>query len=358
MMTKEIEGRSSEETGIDSTSRRSLALHGGLIGALNVVAWVILLVSVAPQYPKMLALGVLAFTFGLRHAFDADHISAIDNTVRKLLQVNQRRKPIGVGFYFSMGHSTVVALLALGLAIAASQVRSELPVLQSIGSVLSTLLSGAFLYVIGLLNLAVLLGIVVLFKRMRGGTWEEAEVERQLQHGGLMTRLLGSRWEVVRHDWQMYPVGFLFGLGFDTASEVALLAISATAAAQRLPIVVVMALPLMFAAGMSVMDTLDGAFMSTAYTWAFSDPLRKVYYNLTVTGLSVFVALGVGTIEFAQVLAGQLKLRSPFWSALQNLSFSSLGYGIVIVFVLTWLVSYLLWIWRVEHRWRNPLAGA
>ena len=355
-MARDRHDRLAASTGA-SSSWRSLALYGSLAGALNLLAWLVLLLGVAPRYPKMLGLGVLAFTFGLRHAFDADHISAIDNTVRSLMQLNRRRKPVGVGFYFSLGHSSVVALLALALVIATLQIRSRLAVLRVVGNVFGALISGVFLYAIGLLNLAVLLSVVDLFRRMRSGAWEASEVEQHLQQGGLMTRLFGSRWAFLRREWQMYPIGFLFGLGFDTASEIALLAISATAAAERMPGAVVMALPLLFAAGMCLMDTLDGAFMSNAYTWAFADPLRKVYYNLTVTGLSVFVALGIGTIEFAQVIAGQLKLNGGIWSALANLSFARLGYGIVLVFVLTWLVSHVLWIWQIERRWRRPVAG-
>ncbi len=337
--------------------RRSLARFGGALGGLNVAAWAILLLWVAPGYPELAGLGVLAYTFGLRHAFDADHISAIDNTTRKLMQAG-RRRPLAVGLYFSLGHSTVVTLLALVLAVAVRLVQSHLPMLQSVGGIVGTLVSGAFLYLIGIINLAVLVGVWGIARELREGRLDEARLEAQLQRRGLMARVLGGRWDLVRAEWHMYPVGFLFGLGFDTASEVALLAISATAATQRAPIVAVMVLPLLFAAGMCLMDTADGIFMATAYAWALADPVRKVYYNLTVTALSVFVALAVGTVEFAQVLAGQLRWTGGPWSVLRGLSFSSMGYAIVGVFVVTWAAAYALWKLRFERRWRGAAGGA
>jgi high-affinity nickel-transport protein len=339
-----------------SALRRGVGGYGLVVVLLNLVAWTLLLVRVAPGDPPMLGLGVLAFTFGLRHGFDADHISAIDNTVRKLMQTERRRRPLGVGFYFSLGHSTVVALLALALVVAEQSVQAHIPTLQHVGSVVGTLVSGAFLYIIGFLNLAVLASLFALFRQMRGGRVCEAEVDEQLLKRGLMTRLLGSRWDMVRRDWHMYPVGFLFGLGFDTASEVALLAIAATAASQHEPLLTVMVLPLLFAAGMSLMDTADGVFMAAAYSWAFSDPLRKVYYNLTVTTVSVFVALAVGTVEVMQVLAGELRLPGAFWSGLQHLNFGLLGYGIVGVFVATWAIAYLVWKLRVQRGWTEAAA--
>src|SRR6266851_3964068 len=244
----------------DQGERRRLAGLAGGVGLLHVAGWGLLL-AYGLGHPALLALGGLAYTFGLRHAFDADHISAIDNTTRKLLQ--EGRRPVAVGFFFSLGHSTVVLLIA-----------------------------GA----IGVMNLVILIDIVRMYRRRRSGRHDRDEVEHELATGGFMTRFFGRVFRVVEHSWQMYPVGFLFGLGFDTASEVALLAISAGAAAKGIPFLAVISLPLIFAAGMSLMDSADGAFMAKAYSWAFTSPMRKIFYNLTMTSLSVAVALFVGGV--------------------------------------------------------------
>jgi high-affinity nickel-transport protein len=329
--------------------RRSLARFGGVVGGLNLVAWAVLLGWVAAGYPKMVGLGVLAYTFGLRHAFDADHISAIDNTVRKLLRAG-RRPPVAVGTYFSLGHSTVVALLVAGLALAVRAVQADIPDLQRVGGVLGALVSAGFLYLIAAVNLAVFLGVWRLARRAATDGLDEAEVDEQLQRRGLMGRLLGGRWDLVRSEWHMYPVGLLFGLGFDTASEIALLAVSATAAAQRVSLAAVMALPLLFAAGMCLLDTADGIFMAGAYAWALADPLRRVHYNLTVTAMSVLVALTVGSVELGQVLAARLGWSGGVWAVVDRLDLGAMGYGIVGLFALTWAVSYGLWALRVQRQ--------
>jgi high-affinity nickel-transport protein len=329
---------------------------GGFFGAvalLHLVGWGALLIYGA-GHPALLGLGGLAYTFGLRHAFDADHISAIDNTTRKLLQ--ERKKPVGVGFFFSLGHSTVVFLIALLLGLAVKSlvqgVVSENGELRNIGGLIGTSVSGLFLIVIGVLNLLILLDIVRVYRRMKRGEYDRSSLQEELVAGGFMTRIFGRLFKFVGASWQMYPIGFLFGLGFDTASEVALLAISAGAAAQNLPFLAVVSLPLIFAAGMSLMDTTDGAFMSKAYAWAFSHPIRKVFYNLTVTGLSVFVALFVGVVELLQLFIGQLKLQGQPWDALGGLNFSNMGFIIVGAFLLTWVVSLAVFrLRRVEERW-------
>ncbi|HEX2647867.1 MAG TPA: HoxN/HupN/NixA family nickel/cobalt transporter, partial [Candidatus Dormibacteraeota bacterium] len=296
--------------------RQRIAGFFGGVGLLHIAGWGLLLVYGA-GHPGFLALGGLAYTFGLRHAFDADHISAIDNTTRKLLQSG--RRPMGVGFFFSLGHSTVVFLIAVALGLAVKWivqgVVSESGQLKNVGGVIGTSVSGSFLVLIGILNLVILLDIVRVYRKMRRGEFDRESLEHELVAGGLMTRLFGRLFGVIDHSWQMYPVGFLFGLGFDTASEVALLAISAGAAAQVVPFGAVISLPLIFAAGMSLMDTMDGAFMARAYSWAFSSPIRKVYYNLTVTSLSVFVALFVGVIELAQILIQVVGLRGGVFNA-------------------------------------------
>src|SRR5437660_5573941 len=321
----------------DRGERRRLAGFFGSVGLLHVAGWGLLLVYSA-SHPGFLALGGLACTVGLRHAFDADHISAIDNTTRKLLQ--QGDKPVGVGCFFSLGHSTVVFAIAVALGLAVKSLVQGVVggngELRSIGGAVGTLVSGGFLVLIGLMNLVILLDIVRVYRKMHRGEYTREGLETELVAGGLMTRSFGRMFRVVRHSWQMYPIGFLFGLGFDTASEVALLAISAGAAAQGLPFTAVISLPLIFAAGMTLMDTTDGAFMAKAYAWAFSNPIRKVFYNLTITGLSVFVAMFVGLVEVTQILIQVTHVSGGLWDALANLNFNAMGFIIVGAFVVTW----------------------
>jgi high-affinity nickel-transport protein len=343
----------------DAGERRRLGGLYGVVLLLHVVGWGALLVY-GVGHPALLGLGGLAYTFGLRHAFDADHISAIDNTTRKLLQ--ERKRPVSVGFFFSLGHSTVVLAIAviLGLAIKSvvESVVSDGGQLRNVGGLIGTSVSGVFLVVIGIVNLLVLLDILRVYGRMRRGVYDRDSLQHELTAGGLMTRIFGRLFKLVSQSWHMYPIGFLFGLGFDTASEVALLAISAGAAAQGLPFIAVVSLPVIFAAGMSLMDTTDGAFMAKAYAWAFSNPIRKVFYNMTVTGLSVFVALFVGGIELSQILIGQLRLRGAVFDAIGGLDFSSLGFVIVGAFVATWVVAFTIFkVRRVEERWTELVSG-
>src|SRR6266446_1359644 len=338
----------------DPGERRRLAGFFGSVGLLHIVGWGLLLLYGA-SHPGFLALGGLAYTFGLRHAFDADHISAIDNTTRKLL--HSGRRPVGVGFFFSLGHSTVVFLIAIALGLAVKWVVqgmvSDTGELRSLGGAVGTLVSGGFLILIGVLNLLVLLDIVRVYRKMQRGEYDRDGLEHELMTGGLMTRMFGRIFRIIDHSWQMYPVGFLFGLGFDTASEVALLAISAGAAAQGLPFGAVISLPLIFAAGMSLMDTMDGAFMSRAYSWAFASPIRKVFYNLTITSLSVFVALFVGVIELLQILIDVLKLHGGIFDAVANFDlFGSDGFVIVAVFVIAWGAAFVIYkVRRIDERW-------
>ncbi|HKW59949.1 MAG TPA: HoxN/HupN/NixA family nickel/cobalt transporter [Candidatus Dormibacteraeota bacterium] len=334
--------------------RNRLTAVFGAVGVLHAVGWGLLLLYGA-SHPGFLALGGLAYTFGLRHAFDADHISAIDNTTRKLLQSG--RKPVSVGFFFSLGHSTVVFLIAVALGLAVKWivqgVVSDNGQLRSIGGAVGTTVSGTFLVLIGILNLVILLDIVRVYRKMRRGEFDRDGLEHELISGGVMTRLFGRIFRVIEHSWQMYPVGFLFGLGFDTASEVALLAISAGAAAQGVPFGAVVSLPLIFAAGMSLMDTMDGAFMSKAYSWAFASPIRKVFYNLTVTSLSVFVALFVGLVELAQVVIDRLDLKGPLFQGIASFDLvGKLGYVIVAAFVVTWVAALVIYkVRHIDERW-------
>jgi high-affinity nickel-transport protein len=321
---------------------RRLGILGGLVALLHLVGWT-LFVWYARSNPALAGLGTLAYTFGLRHAFDADHIAAIDNTARKLLQ--DGRRSMGVGFFFSLGHSSIVLGLTAALAFATKAVGAKLPTLQSYGGVVGASVSGVFLVLIGLLNLAVLLDIFGVFRAMKRGRYDEEKLERRLLDQGLMSRVFFKRLgDKIDKSWKMYPLGVLFGLGFDTASEVALLAVAAGVATHHVPFLAVLSLPILFAAGMSLMDTIDGAFMSRAYGWAFSSPVRKVYYNMTVTSLSVVVALVIGGAELVQVLIN----RGP--------DLARLGYLVVGLFAATWIVSGVIWKVRgIERRWTAQL---
>ena len=339
--------------GLDRGERWRLAGLYSIIALMHLLGWGMLL-SVAAAHPSILGLGGLAYSFGLRHAFDADHIAAIDNTTRKLLQ--QRQRPVGVGFFFSLGHSTVVFLIALALGFAVRSivqgVVSENGELRSLGGLIGTTVSGSFLVLIGLLNLIILLDIVQVYRRMRRGEHDHASLEAQLTSGGVLTRLFSRLFALISRSWQMYPIGFLFGLGFDTASEVALLAISAGAASQGLPFAAVVSLPIIFAAGMSLMDTTDGVFMAKAYSWAFSNPVRKLFYNLTMTGISVFVALFIGVIELLQILIRLLGLEGGVWDTISNLDLGAFGFIIVGAFVVAWAIAFAFYKLRhVEERW-------
>jgi high-affinity nickel-transport protein len=323
-----------------------LSGFGGAVIGLHLVGWG-LFAYYSLSNPALAGLGVLAYTFGLRHAFDADHIAAIDNTTRKLLHEKQR--PLGVGFFFSLGHSSIVFALATGLAIGAHTVNAKVPSFQQYGGTIGTGISGTFLWLIGILNLVVLIDVVRIFFGLRHGGYDEEQLEQRLHDRGFMNRFfIGGLARRITKSWQMYPLGVLFGLGFDTASEVGLLAIAAGVATHDVPFFAVISLPILFAAGMSLMDTADGAFMTHAYGWAFSNPVRKIFYNITVTGLSVAVALGIGTVELLQVLH-----VSPW---LDGLDFGTLGYGVAGLFVATWLLSFTVWkVRRIEERWSVQL---
>jgi nickel/cobalt transporter (NiCoT) family protein len=338
----------------DRSERRRLAGLGGAVLGLHALGVALALVY-APGHPVLGGLCVLAYSFGLRHAFDADHISAIDNTTRRLLAEGGR--PLGVGFFFSLGHSTVVLVLCVGLSVAASSVHAALPTLQLYGGTFGAAVSGVFLWAIGLLNLSVLRGIASVARDVRSGRFDESELEAKLHERGFMSRFFGGALRRVRRSTDIYPVGVLFGLGFDTATEVGLLALTAGAASGHVPPLALLSLPILFAAGMSLMDTADGVFMSKAYSWAFSTPARKVYYNLAVTGLSVLVAMLIGTVELLQVVSDKLGFSGGFWSWLQTLDFGTLGYVLVPLFAVTWLLAFAVWrVGRIEERWSTAVA--
>jgi high-affinity nickel-transport protein len=298
----------------------------GIVVGLNVLGWTMLTAATGHHYHLSktdvfgLGTGVLAYTLGMRHAFDADHISAIDNTTRKLMADGKR--PLSVGFFFSLGHSTIVFLLAVllnfGIRDLDSQVKSGTSGLHQWTTVVGTSVSGFFLYLIAGLNIVILFSILHVFRDLRKGTFDENELDEQLNKRGLMNRLLGGFARKIDSPWKMYPVGVLFGLGFDTATEVALLVLSGTAVASGLPFYAILSLPVLFAAGMCLFDTLDGCFMNFAYGWAFSRPIRKVYYNIIITGLSVAVAFVIGTIEIVGLLSTEFDLHGAFWDTMAN----------------------------------------
>ena len=331
-----------------------LSGFGAAVLALHVVGWGLFLYY-SGHYRPLVGLGLTAYLFGLRHAFDADHIAAIDNTTRKLLADGKR--PVGAGFFFSLGHSTIVFALVMALSLGARTVNSGIPSLHEYGSYIGASVSGTFLWIIGILNLIVLVDILRIFRQMKTGTYDGERLEQRLHERGLMGRFFGRFFRLIDHSWQMYPLGLLFGLGFDTATEVGLLALAAGVATHAVPILAILALPILFAAGMSLMDTLDGAFMSQAYGWAFSNPIRKIYYNITVTMLSVVVALAIGTVELFQVASMKLGLSGGVWDTLNALDFETLGYAIVGLFLVMWATSVAVWkLRRIEDRWGAMVA--
>jgi high-affinity nickel-transport protein len=326
----------------------------GFIAFLHILGWGLFIVY-STHYPTLAGLGVVAYLFGLRHAFDADHISAVDDTIRYMLQ--KGKQPLGIGFFFSLGHSTIVFALAVAIIFSAAAVKQELPQLQNMGGIIGASVSGVFLWIIGILNFLVLLDILKVWGQAKTGKHSHAHLDELLSQRGFMNRLFGGRLQkVINHSWQMYPLGLLFGLGFDTASEVGLLAMTAGASAGNLPVPAVLALPVLFAAGMSLMDTTDGVLMVKAYNWAFLNPVRKIYYNITTTGLSVAVALVIGTIELLQVMINMLDLKGPVFDYVENLDFGILGYVIVGIFLLAWGLSVGIWkFYRIEERY-GPTA--
>jgi nickel/cobalt transporter (NiCoT) family protein len=331
-----------------------------VIAALHLIGWVTLVLLVDPARVGMggkafgIGVGLTAYTLGMRHAFDADHIAAIDNTTRKLMSDGQR--PLAVGFFFSLGHSTVVfalaLLLATGVKAVVGPVGDDSSTLHHYTGLIGASVSGVFLYLIAALNVVVLVGILRVFARLRRGQYDDSELERQLQNRGLINRFLGRFTRSITKSWHLYPVGLLFGLGFDTATEIALLVLAGTGAVAGLPWYAILCLPVLFAAGMCLLDTIDGSFMNFAYGWAFASPLRKIYYNITITGLSVAIALLIGTVELLGLFAGQLGWRGPFWQWLGGLDLNAVGFGIVGVFALTWAVALLVWRYgRIEEKW-------
>jgi nickel/cobalt transporter (NiCoT) family protein len=314
-----------------------------LLAAANLGAWAWALVAFR-NHPVLLGTAFLAYAFGLRHAVDADHIAAIDNITRKLMQGGER--PLAVGFFFALGHSTIVVLASMGVAASTAALQDRFAALKEVGGLIGTSLSALFLFAVALANIAILAGVYRSFRRVRrGGSYAEQDFDQLLARRGLLNRLFRPVFRVVTRSWHMYPLGILFGLGFDTATEIAVLGISAAEASRGLSIWSIMVFPALFAAGMSLADTTDGVMMVGAYGWAFTRPIRKLYYNLTITSVSVLVALIVGGIEVLGLIGDRLRLGGPFWDTVGALNdnFGTLGCLIVAIFVLSWLVSIAIY---------------
>jgi high-affinity nickel-transport protein len=341
--------------------RRRTGLMFVVIVALHIIGFGVFIAFVVPSHYNGLGIGVagLAYSLGLRHAFDADHISAIDNTTRKLM--SEGKRPLSIGFWFSLGHSTIVIAIGVGIVVAEKAVYGAVSHdnsnLEQFGGVFGTVVSAAFLYLIALLNIVILAGIFRVFRSMRRGNYDEAELERQLNNRGLMYRFFGKWMKTIDSEWKIYPVGVVFGMGFDTATEVALLASTALLASQHLPFYSILCLPVLFTAGMCLMDTIDGIFMNFAYSWAFFNPVRKVYYNLAITGLSVGICFFIGTIEVLGLLPMELGgLHGGFWQYMKAFDINKAGFVIVGMFILTWAGALAFWRFaNVEEKWTARL---
>jgi high-affinity nickel-transport protein len=333
---------------------------------LHVIGFGIFIAFVLPGHYKGLGIGIagLAYSLGLRHAFDADHIAAIDNTTRKLMNDRvdeaEPRRPLSVGYWFSLGHSTIVVAIGAGLVVAERTVFSAVSNngsgLEQFGGIFGTLVSAAFLFLIAILNVVILAGIIRVFRSMRHGLYNEAELERHLNNRGFFFRFFGKWMKSITKEWQMYPVGVVFGLGFDTATEVALLATTALFATKELPWYSIMCLPILFTAGMALMDTIDGLFMNVAYSYALFNPIRRIYYNLMITGLSIAICVFIGGIEVLGLLPMELHWKGGFWSFSEKFNINTAGYVIVGLFVVVWAGSVLLWKYgRIEEKWGSRL---
>jgi len=350
---------------------RAVAMFGFIL-AINIIGWGIYLLYVMPHHFTYqgeggsaglgvgIGVAITAWFLGFRHAFDADHISCIDNTTRKLMADGKR--PLGTGFFFSFGHSTVIVGVGVGITFAAKAVFGAVvdpnSAYETAGGAIGTLLSAGFLYLIALLNLIVLAGIFKVFKEMRQGTYNEAELEAQLQARGLMYRFFGRFMKSINHTWQLYFVGLVFGIGFDTTTEVLLLAATTYAAIQGLPYFAVLALPFLFSGGMMLFDTLDGMFMNFAYGWAFARPVRKVYYNLVITALSIGAAFIIGTIEILGILTTEFHLNGGFWNLMANFNINVAGFCIAGLFIGVWAVALTYWrVGNVEDRWSSAVPA-
>jgi high-affinity nickel-transport protein len=350
------------------TEKRHAGLMLATIVAINVAGWGLFVLAVLPHHFEYSGLGlgvgvaVTAWTLGARHAFDADHIAAIDNATRKLLADRPDAKPLGTGFFFALGHSSVMLTVGVGLTVAAKSVFGAVVQphagFETAGGTAGTLVSAGFLWLIAGLNIVVLAGIWRVFREMRRGVYDEVQLEAHLNARGFMFRFFGRWMRSINHTWQMFGVGFVFGVGFDTATEVLLLAGTAAAAEQGLPWYAVLALPLLFAGGMTVFDSLDGFFMNTAYGWAFARPVRRVYYNLAITGLSIAIAFFIGGIEIIGVLSSELHMSGWLTDFIDSIDLNTAGYIVVGLFVVIWAAALAYWkLAHIEEKWERGLAA-
>jgi high-affinity nickel-transport protein len=324
----------------------------------NVLAWLWAFIAFR-HYPVLIGTALLAYTFGLRHAVDADHIAAIDNVTRKLMQEGKR--PLATGLFFSLGHSTVVVIASAAVALTMNTLGGRFEAFKAAGGVIGTLISALFLFLVAAANLVILRSIYRAFRDVRsGGALVEEDLNQLLAQRGLLGRIFRPLFRLVARSGHMYPLGLLFGLGFDTATEIGVLGISAAEAAKGLPVWSIMVFPALFTAGMSLVDTTDGVLMLGAYGWAFTKPIRKIYYNLTITFISVMVAVLVGGIEALGLIGAQLSLEGPFWSFIGGLNghFASMGYLIIALFAASWLVSLAVYrLGRFDHRELTALSS-
>lgn len=353
---------------LDAGQWRTVFGMAAVVLGLHLMGFFLLLAVVAPNHYSLgasgaftVGVGITAYTLGMRHAFDADHIAAIDNTTRKLM--NEGKRPLSVGFFFSLGHSTIVFVLAflfaLGIKAMNGQVENDGSSLHTVTGWIGTGISGAFLYVVAALNIVILIGILRVLGEMKRGEYDEVELEHQLDSRGLMNRFYKRFTKTITEPWQMYPIGVLFGLGFDTATEVALLFLAAGAAGAGLPFYAILCLPILFAAGMSLLDTIDGSFMNFAYGWAFSQPVRKIFYNITITALSVFVALVIGSIEIFALASEKLGLSGGIWDWLTAIDLNTIGFMVAGLFVFTWVTALSIWHFgHIEERWSATIKSS
>ena len=350
-----------------SDEKRRLGLMFGFIALLHIGGALLMWAATSGRYKlsdgSLFGWGtaLLAYTLGMRHAFDADHISAIDNTTRKLM--SEGKRPLAVGFFFSLGHSSVVATLAIllnfGIKAVGVQLKDKNSSLHHYTGLIGTTVSGTFLMLIAILNLIILLSIVRVFIEMRRGLYDEEQLEKHLNSRGFLMRFFGPIARQIDSSWKMYPLGILFGLGFDTATEIGLLVLTGSSVIAGLPWWAILSLPLFFAGGMSLLDTIDGSFMNFAYGWAFSKPVRKVYYNIVITGLSVAVALFIGGLELLQVFANQLDLTGGLWNYIGSFNLNSAGFIITAIFVLVWVAALIIWKYgSIEKRWHDSAHKA
>ena len=342
--------------GLSRSERVKIAVVYSTVGVTTVGAFVASII-VGSITTLLAGLGLVAYVLGLRHGMDADHIAAIDNTTRKLMQDNDQR-PFTVGMWFSLGHSVIVCTLVVALIFATRITISHIPALESGGALIGTSVSGIFLFLIGIVNVVIVVNIYRTFRELRQGNLSQTELHSRLDKAP--PRYFRTLFKIVKKPWQIFPIGVLFGLGFDTATQVALIAISVgVGVSSSIPVWMILVLPLMFTCGMVMTDTTDGVTMRMAYGWAFLNPVRKIYYNLTITVISVLVAFGIGAVEIIQVIGMELNLTSPFWNWFANLDFETIGLVIIIMFLASWLVSVAIWKYRrFEEIYKLKLSSA